>query len=128
MNVYTDHQGLQKFYIKQKLNSEQASWYLHMYTFIYHVHCRPGFKIGKPDGLSGCSGQEKYGMDRDFFDEVQLLDLANNDMRQEEDMEDVELEGIDVATWEKKNRLWVVLQEYRLEVLRQRLDSQVSGH
>ena len=37
---------------------------------------------------------------------------------EDEDAEDVELEGIDVATWEKKNGLWVVLQKHRLEVLR----------
>ena len=56
-------------------------------------------------------------MDGHFFDEGQLLDLENNDIREEEDAEDVELEGIDMPTWEKKNRLWVVPQEYRLKVL-----------
>ena len=40
----------------------------------------------------------------------------------------MELEGIDVATGEKINRLWVVQQEYRLEVLHQQHDSQVAGH
>ena len=39
----------------------------------------------------------------------------------------MELEGIDVATWEKKNGLWVGAQEHRLEVLRQHNDSQVAG-
>jgi len=38
VNVYTDHQGLQYFNMKQKLNSRQASWYLKMSEFIYHIH------------------------------------------------------------------------------------------
>ena len=128
MNDYTDHQGLQYFNIKQKLNSRHASWYLRMSEFIYHVHYRPGFKMGKPDGLSRHSGEEKSGMDAHVFDEGQLLDLENDDVGEEEDAEDVELEGIDVATWEKENGLWVVPQEHRLEVLRQHHDSQVAGH
>ena len=67
-------------------------------------------------------------MDAHFFDEGQLMDLENDDAGEEEDTEDVELEGIDVATWEKKNGLWVVPQEYWLEVLRQHHDSQVARH
>ena len=74
-----------------------------MPEFIYHIHYRPGFKIGKPDGLSRRLGEEKFGMDAHFFDEGQLLNLKNNNVREEEDVEDVELEGIDVVTWEKKN-------------------------
>ena len=84
--------------------------------------------MGKPDGLSRRSGEEKSGMDAHFLDEGQLLDLENDDVGEEEDMEDVELQGIDVATWEKKNRLCVVPQEHRLHVLRQHHDSQVPGH
>ena len=105
VNVYSDHQGLQYFNTKQKLNSGQASWYLSTSEFIYHIHYRPGFKMGKPDGLCRCSGEEKSGMDAHFFDEEQLLDLENDNVGEEEDAEDVELEGIDVATWEKKNGL-----------------------
>ena len=76
-----------------------------MFEFIYHIHYRPGFKMGKPDGLSRCSGEEKSVMDVHFFNEGQLLDLENDDVGEEEDAEDVELEGINVATWEKKNGL-----------------------
>ena len=61
--------------------------------------------MGKPDGLSRRSGEEKSGMDVDFFNEGQLLDLENEDVGEEEDAEDVQLAGIDVATWEKKNGL-----------------------
>ena len=67
-------------------------------------------------------------MDAHFFDEGQLLDLENDYAEEEEHAEDVELDGIDVATWEKKNGLWVVLQETRLEVLQQHHDSPVAGH
>ena len=74
-----------------------------MSEFIYHIYYRPGFKMGKPDGLSRRSGEEKSGMDAHFCDEGQLLDLENDDDGEEEDAEDVELEGIDVATWVKKN-------------------------
>ena len=99
-----------------------------MSEFIYHIHYRPGFKMGKPDGLSRRSGEEKSAMDAHFFNEGQLLELENDDIGEAEDAEDVELEGIDVATWQKKNGLWVVPQEHRLEVLRQHHDSQVAGH
>ena len=44
-------------------------------------------------------------MDTDFVDEVQLRDLENDDVGEEEDAEDMELEGIDVVTLEKKNAL-----------------------
>jgi len=41
---------------------------------------------------------------------------------------DVELAEIDVAYWEKENGLCVVLEKYRLEVLRQHYNSQVAGY
>ena len=59
--------------------------------------------MGKPEGLSRHSGEEKSGMDTHFFDEGQLLDLENDHVGEKEDAGDVELEGIDVHTWEKKN-------------------------
>ena len=128
VNVYTDHQGLQYFNTKQKLNSRQASWYLRMSEFSYQIHYCPAKKMGKPDSLSRRSGEEKSRMKAQFFNEGQLLDLKENNNDQEEDAEDVELEGIDVANWEKKHGLWVVPSEYKLEVLRQHHDSQVAGH
>ena len=84
--------------------------------------------MGKPDGLSRHSGEEKSGMEGQFFEEGQLLDLEEDNDGEEEDAEDVELEGIDVAGWDKKNRLWVGPEEHRLDVLRQQHDSQVAGH
>ena len=67
-------------------------------------------------------------MDANFFDEAQLWDLENIATGEEEDAEDVELEGIDIVTLEKKNGLWVVPQEQRLEVLYQHYNSQVAVH
>ena len=81
----------------------------------------------KPDGLFGRSVDEKSGIDAHFFQEKHLLELANDNIAEEEDAEDVELKGIDVATHEKKNELWVVPQERRLEVLRQHHNSHVAG-
>ena len=128
LSVYTAHQVSQYFNTKQKLNSRQALWYLRIFEFIYHIHSRSAFRMCKPDGVSRCSEDMKSGMDTYFFDEGQLLNLENDDVGEEEDVDDVELEGIDVATLGKKNGLWVVLQEHRLEVLRQHHDSQVAGH
>jgi len=81
--------------------------------------------MGKADGLSRRSGEEKSGMDARFFDEGQLL----VDGEEEElDAEDVELPGIDVSTWEKKDELWVIPLEFPTDVLRQHHDSEVAGH
>ena len=38
VNVYTDHQGLQYFHTKQKLDFRQVSWYIHMSKFRYSIH------------------------------------------------------------------------------------------
>ena len=97
VNIYTDYQGLQYFNTKQKLNSRQASWYLRMSEFQYQIHYRPGSRMGKPDGLSRRSGEEKSGMEAQFFEQGQLMDLEEDNVGEEEDAEDVELEGIDVA-------------------------------
>ena len=40
-----------------------------------------------------------------FFDEGQLPDIENDNVGEEEDAEVVELEGIDMTTWGKKNGL-----------------------
>jgi len=84
--------------------------------------------MGKADSLSRHSGEEKSSMEARFFDEGQLLDLEEDDVEEKGDADDVELEAIDVASWEKQNGLWVVPEEHKLEVLRQHHDSQVAGH
>ena len=57
-----------------------------MSEFIYYIHYMPGFKRGKPDGLSKHSGEEKSGTDAYFFNKGQLLDLTNDNLEEEEDM------------------------------------------
>jgi len=84
--------------------------------------------MGKADGLSRRSGEEKSRMEARFFDEGQLLDLEEDDTEERRDADDVELEAIDVASWEKRNGLWIVPEEHKLEVLRQHHDTQVAGH
>ena len=69
-----------------------------MSEFIYPIYYRPGFKKGKPDGLSRRSGEQKSAMDTHFFNKGQLLDLEKDDIGKEKDAENMELEGIDVAT------------------------------
>ena len=56
-------------------------------------------------------------MDTHFFDKGHLLKVNNDNVGEEENAKDVELEGIDMGIWEKKNELWVVPQEHRLELL-----------
>ena len=128
VNVHTDYQGLQYFYTKQKLNSRQPSWYLHMSEFRYNIQYRPGTKMGKPDSLSRRSGEEKSGMDAKFFEQEQLLDLVEDANDNEGNADNIELEGIDVSKWDIRNGLWLVPEEQRLEVLRQQHNSQWAGH
>ena len=80
VNLYAEYQELQYFNTKEKLNSGQGSWYLHMSKFIYYIYYKCGFKTGKPDGLLRLSGEEKSAMDVHFFDERQLLDHVNDNV------------------------------------------------
>ena len=98
-----------------------------MSEFRYNIHYRPGTKMGKPDGLSRCSGEEKSAMDGKFFQVGQLLDLVEDENNNEGNADNIELEGIDVSKYDKRNGLWLVPEEHRLEVLRQHHDSQVAG-
>jgi len=81
--------------------------------------------MGKADGLSRCSREKKSSMEAQFFDEGQLLVDGEDE---EPDAEDVELPGIDVSTWEKKDGLWVIPLEFRTDMLRQHHDSELAGH
>ena len=69
-----------------------------MYEFIHHIHCGPGFKMRKQDGLSRRTGEEKCRMDAKGFNERQLLEPEKENAREKEYAEDVVLEGIDLAT------------------------------
>jgi len=79
--------------------------------------------MGKAECLSRHSGEEKSGMEARFFDEGQLVYLEEDDAEGRRDADDVELEAIDVAGWQKKNGLWGVSESHKLEVLRQHHDS-----
>lgn len=79
-----------------------------MSQFIYNIHYQPGFKMGQGDDLSRHSGEEILGMSVYLFNAEQQMDLENNNTREEEDAEDMEVEWIDVCTCEKKNGLWIV--------------------
>ena len=67
-------------------------------------------------------------MDAKFFVDGQLFDLGEDENENEGNAEDSELEAVDVSKWYKRNGLWMVPDEHRLEVLRQHHDSQVAGH
>ena len=84
--------------------------------------------MSKPDALSKRSGQEKSGMDAKFFEQGQLLDLEKDEIDNEDNVDDIELDGREVSKWDKRNRLCLVPEEHRLEVLQQHHDSQVAGH
>ena len=62
----------------------------------------------KPDSLSRRLREEKLGIEGKVFDEGQLMVLGEDENEGEGNAEDVEVEGVDVAGWEKKYRLWVV--------------------
>ena len=68
--------------------------------------------MGKPDGLSRRSEEEKSGMEVKSFDEGQSTVLGEDENEKEGEVEDMELEGIDVAGGEKREGLWVVPEEH----------------
>ena len=75
--------------------------------------------MGSPDGLSGRSGDEKSAMDAKFFKEGQVLEGGEDENDNVGNADIIELEGIDVAKWDKRNGLWMLPEQHPLEVLRQ---------
>lgn len=73
--------------------------------------------MGNSEALSVYLEEEKSRMLAYFFNEIHVLDLEKDNLVEEEDVYDEELEGINVATLEKKSRLQVVLYEHWLEML-----------
>ena len=53
--------------------------------------------MGKSDGESKYWEEEKFEMFKQFFDEGQLLDLENNNLGEGNNVENIELEGIDIV-------------------------------
>lgn len=56
-------------------------------------------------------------MDTYFIEKVVQINLENDDVGKEEYVEDIELGGIDVSTWQRVNNLCVIPREHRIEVL-----------
>ena len=83
--------------------------------------------MGKPDALFRRSWQGKSAMYIKFFEEGQLFDLGEDENDTEEKAEHKELNGRNVIKWDKRNGLWLVSEEHRLEVLRQHHNSRVAG-
>ena len=81
--------------------------------------------MDKADGLSRHLGEKKSGMEMMFFEDGQLL-VDEED--KELEVKDIDLQGIDISGWEKKDGLWVVLEVHKIDMLRQHYDSQVVGH
>ena len=113
--------------------------------------------MGKPDVLTRRSGDEKSGAEERMFKEGQLHQIDDTKAKadsgdklqvikdvvpadllaldginpEDVDMEaqDIALEGIDCAAWERNaDGLLKVPEEYKKEVLRQCHDSKVAGH
>jgi len=63
-----------------------------------------------------------------FWDKRQLTVLGEDENENDGEAEDVKLKGIDIARWEKRKGLCVVLEKDRVEVLRQDHNSQAAGH
>ena len=70
----------------------------------------------------------KSGLDAKFFEQGHRLDLGEDENENEGNAEDIELAGIDVSKWDKRDGLWLVPGQHRLEVLLHHHDSQVAGH
>src|SRR5258705_12275250 len=70
--IYTDHQGLQYFNTKKRLNCRQAVWYLELSAFDFVISYRPGKSMGKPDAITRRSGDEKSGIEERMFADGQL--------------------------------------------------------
>ena len=82
--------------------------------------------MGTPDGLCRRSVEEKSVMDAKFFQKGQLIDLVADESDNKGNRNNIELEGIGVSNWDKREELWLVSEEHGLEVLRQHHDCQVA--
>ena len=145
VEVHTDHQGLQYFQTKQKLNARQARWQQDLAEFSYIIRYKPVATMVKADALSRKTGNAKEGIESQFFPdgtiatpvkEVRLMQiLALESAYETSDMangpvNDPEIEGIDVSTWEiNKEGLRIPPNDAaKVEILRTCHDSGIAGH
>ena len=76
-----------------------------MTEFIYNIYYGPRCKMSKLYALSRRLEEEKSEMDAHFFDKGQLQNEKNDNIRELANADNVELEVVYVATWEKQNGL-----------------------
>jgi hypothetical protein len=83
IEVVTDHQSLQYFATKRRLNDRQARWHQFLAPFKYVIRHRPGRLAGKPDSLSrradyrpSADGDEEDHNNFVFFKPEQLVAAA----------------------------------------------------
>ena len=82
--------------------------------------------MGKPDALTRWMGNKKSGAEERIFALGQLMELVGY---KNEIIEDVEIEGIDYANWDKDEaRLLKVPENHINDILRQCHNSKIAGH
>ena len=76
--IHTDHQGLQYFQTKQKLNARQARWQQGLAEFNFVVKYKPGPTMQRADALTRKCGSAKEGIELQFFPDGTITDNYNN--------------------------------------------------
>ena len=86
--------------------------------------------IGKPDALIRLAGNEKSGAKERIFASGQLISLEENEAKDNEnEVEDIEVDGIDCAEWDRnEGGLLKVPENHINDMLRQCHDSKVAGY
>ena len=75
--IHTDHQALQYFQTKQKLNTRQARWQQGVAEFDFIIRYKPGSTMQKADALTRKTGDAKEGSELQFFLEGTILPMEN---------------------------------------------------
>ena len=100
VEVHTDHQGLQYFETKPKLNARQARWQQDMAEFDIVVKYKPESAMVKPDALSRKTGNSKEGLESQFFPDGTFLGRDHADEALDMDSPDPDI-GADISSWER---------------------------
>ena len=138
--VHTDHQGLQYFQTKQRLNARQARWQQDIAEFHFTIKYKPGSTMQKVDALTRKVGTAKEGIECQFFSNgtVSSEILALEPILEEHELEghdkvelqDPEVDEIDVSSRNRNNEGLLIPPDEtaKLEVLRTCHDSGIAGH
>ena len=77
--IHTDHQGLQYFQTKQRLNARQARWQQDLAEFDFIIKYKPGSTMHRADALTRKSGNAKEGLEQQFFkDGILAMEAGSN--------------------------------------------------